>query len=183
LSQPWQILARRTIYDSEWIRLHHLDIKLADGQVAHNWHLLDYPRQAAGIVPVGADGRILMIDQHRFTTGLRSWETPGGRIDEGETAVVAAHRELREETGHAAASMEFLGAYYPSSGSSNQVFNIFLAEGITRVGEISDTYEVIGLRWFTPAEVGEMIRKAEILDGMTLTGILWAFFRLGRGLP
>jgi hypothetical protein len=79
--------------------------------------------------------------------------------------------------------MEFLGAYYPSSGSSNQVFNIFLAQGITRVGEISDTNEVIGLRWFTPAEVGEMIRKAEILDGMTLTGILWAFFRLGRGLP
>jgi ADP-ribose pyrophosphatase len=178
----WKIVSRRTVYDSDWVRLHHVDVKLPDGRVARDWHLIDYPCQAAGIVPIGDDGRILMIDQHRFTTGRRTWETPGGRIEASETGEQAARRELREETGHAAKSMEFLGSYFPSCGSSNQVFNIFVARGVTKVSELSDTNEVIGTRWFTPGEVREMIQRNEIVEGMTLTALLWVFLRgVGSG--
>lgn len=172
----WNELGRRLIYDSDWVRIHHLDFKLPDGQTVRNWHLIDYPRQAAGIVPVGPDGRILMVEQYRFTMGHTTWETPGGRIDEGETAQAAAERELREETGHAAQRMEFLGAYYPSGGSSNQVFNIFLALDVRKVTELSDTNEVMSLDWFTPAQVRQKIEKNEIVEGMSLTALLWAAF-------
>jgi len=173
-----EIIAKRTIYGSNWVSLHHIDVRLRDGQVMRDWHLIDFPQQAAGIVPLGDDGRILMIDQFRFTTGRRTWETPGGRLDANENPLEAARRELREETGHAAETMEFLGPYYPSSGSSNQVFNIFLARGVKKVGEITDTNEVLGARWFTPDDVRKMINNHEIIDGMTLTGLLWVFDRL-----
>jgi ADP-ribose pyrophosphatase len=127
---PGKSYARRTVYDSDWVRIHHLDIALPDGERgAVGWHLIDYPRQAAGIVPIGDDGRILMIRQYRFTTGRESWETPGGRIEAGETGRQAAHRELREETGHSAARWSRWGDYFPSCGSSNQVFNVFVARG------------------------------------------------------
>jgi ADP-ribose pyrophosphatase len=164
------------VYDSDWVRLHHLDIQLPDGKVARNWHLIDYPRQAAGIVPIGDDGRILMIEQYRFTTERRSWETPGGRIEADETPVAAAHRELREETGYTAQTMVFVGAYFPSCGSSNQIFNIFQARGIKKAGEFTDTNEVIGVKWFTIDEIREMIRRNEIKEGMTLTALLWTLF-------
>jgi ADP-ribose pyrophosphatase len=175
----WTELARRLIYDSDWVRIHHLDFKLPDGKTVRNWHLIDYPCQAAGIVPIGDDGRILMVEQYRFTMNRTCWETPGGRIDPGESAAAAAGRELREESGHTAEKFEFLGAYYPSGGSSNQVFNIFLASGVKKVGELTDTNEVISLRWFTPIQVRDMIRQGEIVEGMTLTGLLWASARLG----
>src|SRR5580658_7978884 len=169
----WNELSRRLIYDSDWVRIHHLDFKLPDGKVVHNWHLIDYPRQAAGIVPVGSDGRILLIEQYRFTMDRTTWETPGGRIDEGETAPVAAARELREETGHVAESLESLGSFYPSGGSSNQVFNVFAAHNVRKIEELPDTNEVISLRWFTPSEVRGMIKRNEIVEGLSLTGLPW----------
>jgi ADP-ribose pyrophosphatase len=174
---PWQILSRRIVYDSDWIRIHHLDIALPDGSVARSWHLIDYPRQAAGIVPIGDDGRILMIRQYRFTTGRESWETPGGRIEAGESGEEAARRELREETGHSAGKMEFVGRYFPSCGSSNQVFNVFVARGLEKVSQATDANEVIEVRWFTREEVRGMIRSNEIVEGMTLTALLWVIFR------
>ncbi|MGA2229965.1 MAG: NUDIX hydrolase [Tepidisphaeraceae bacterium] len=174
-----EITSRRTIYDSDWLRLHHVDVRLPDGTVARDWHLIDFPRQAAGIIPIGDDGRILMIDQRRFTTGRRSWETPGGRIEPGETPVQAARRELFEETGHTAESIEPIGSYFPSAGSSNQVFNLFLARGLRRAGHWTDTNEVTGIRWFSRDEIREMILKNEMQEGMTLTGLLWVMFREG----
>ena len=174
---PWTVHGKRTVYDSDWIRIHLLDLSLPDGQIARGWHQIDYPRQAAGIIPVGDDGRILLIDHYRFATQTRGWETPGGAIDPGEDHVAAAARELMEETGHAARNIELLGSYYPSQGSSNQVFNVFLATGVHRVGELSDVNEVLGLRWFTVDELQLMIQRNELREGMTLTGLLWLFNR------
>jgi 8-oxo-dGTP pyrophosphatase MutT (NUDIX family) len=177
LDKPWQVLARRKVYESGWIDIQHLDIRLPDGQVMRDIHMVDYRFAAASVIPLGDDGRILLIDHYRAFTDTRGWETPAGKIDSGETPEQAAARELMEETGHRAASFQNLGRYHPSNGSSNQVFHVFVARGITRVDEIQDTNEVIGLRWFTPPEVREMIARNEILDGLSLTGLCWAFAR------
>jgi ADP-ribose pyrophosphatase len=177
MDEPWKILARRTVYDSDWLRIHLLDMALPSGGIAREWHLIDYPREASGIVPVGDDGRILLIDHHRFATQTRAWETPGGAIDAGETALEAAHRELREETGHAARQIQPALRYFPSQGSSNQTFNVFIATGVYRISAITDVDEVYGVRWFSPAEIVAMIEKREIVEGMSLTGLLWYFLR------
>jgi 8-oxo-dGTP pyrophosphatase MutT (NUDIX family) len=79
-----------------------------------------------------------------------------------------------EETGHRAASFQCLGSYHPSNGSSNQVFHVFIARGVTRVGEIQDTNEVSGVRWFTLSEVRALIARNEIRDGLSLTSLCWA---------
>jgi ADP-ribose pyrophosphatase len=181
--KPWDVLSRRTVYDSPWVRVHQLDLALPDGKVGRSWHLIDYPMQAAGIVPIGDDGRILMIRQYRFTTQQESWETPGGRFEPGETGLQAAHRELREETGYEAGEIEFVGRYFPSCGSSNQVFNVFVARGLKHITHATDANETIELRWFTPEEVRGMIGRNEIVEGMTLTALLWVTALPGRISP
>ncbi|MBI3914414.1 MAG: NUDIX hydrolase [Chloroflexi bacterium] len=173
-SKPWTVLARRILYASDWLDLQHVDIRMPDGSTLRDIHFIDHKKPAAGVVPIGVDGRVLLIDHYRFQTDTRGWEIPAGKLDAGETPAQAVARELREETGHRAASFQELGKYFPSNGSSNQAFHVFVARGVTRAGEIEDTNEVIGLQWFTPSALRELIARNEILDGLSLTGLLWA---------
>jgi 8-oxo-dGTP pyrophosphatase MutT (NUDIX family) len=172
--RPWRVLARRTIYDSDWIGLQQVDIRLPDDSIIRDIHLVDYKHPAAAVVPIAHDERILLIDHYRFQTDTRGWEIPAGKIDAGETPEQAIARELREETGHRAESFKRIGKYHPSNGSSNQTFHVFVARGVTRTGAIEDTNEVMGLRWFTRDEVRALIARNEILDGLSLTGLCWA---------
>ncbi len=174
---PWQVIAQRTAYDSDWIGVQLVDIRMPDGTVLRDIHMVDYKHAAAAVVPIGPDGRILLIDHYRFQTDTRGWEVPAGKIDEGETPEQAVTRELQEETGHRAASFKHLGHYHPSNGSSNQVFHVYVARGVKRTGEIEDTNEVMGLRWFAPSEVRAQVERNEILDGLSLTALCWAIAR------
>ena len=174
-SEPWQVIAKRRLYASPWVNLDHWTVRLPDGRIIPDHHVLDYPRAAVAIIPVGGDGRVLMIDHYRFITGTRGWEVPSGGAEADESVTEAAIRELREETGHSAAAWQALGRYHPSNGSSNQVFHVTVARGLVRESEPLDQNETLGLRWTAPAEIRDLIHRNEIRDGLSLTALCWGF--------
>ena len=175
--RPWQVLKRTTIYDSPWVRLHRDDVRLPDGSVIDGHHVVDFPRPAVCVLPIGDDGRILMIEHYRFITDTTGWEVPAGRIDEGEQLEEAAARELREETGYAAEQLEYLGAYNPCNGSTNLTFHVYFGYGLRKVGELIDTNEIMRVAWFSSDDLWAMIAANEARDGLTLTALLWYFAR------
>lgn len=170
-------MGRKVVYTSQWINLYQDTVRLPDGTTIDDYHVLDFPSHAAGIVPVGADGRILLIDHYRFVSDVRGWEIPAGRIDEGESPEQAAMRELREEAAHSSESVVKLGHYCAAIGSSNLVFHLFMGRGASPTGGEIDRNEAMAVRWFTPADVRRMIERNEILDGLSLTALLWAMMR------
>src|SRR5215216_3355978 len=178
--RPWQVLRRETIYDSPWVRLHRDDVRLPDGSMIAGHHVVDFPRPAVCVVPIGDDGRILLIEHYRFITDTTGWEVPAGRLDEGEQLEEAAARELREETGYTAEQLEYLGFYHPSNGSTNLTFHVYFGYGLQQIGELTDTNEIMRLAWFSSDEVWAMIAANEVRDGMTLTALLWYFARSRR---
>lgn len=173
----WKVLKRETIYDSPWVRLRRDDVQLPDGSVIEGHHVVEVPRPAVGVVPVGSDGRLLLIEHYRFITDTTGWECPAGAIDAGEDLLAAAARELREESGHAAERLEYLGHYFPSNGVSSQTFHVCIGHGVHRVGDVLDTNEVIRVQWFQPGEVWQMLERNEIRDGLSLTALLWHIAR------
>jgi len=178
--RPWQVLRRETIYDSPWVRLHRDDVRLPDGSVIAGHHVIDYPLPAVCVVPIGDDGRILLIEHYRFVTDTTGWEVPAGRVDEHEGLEHAAARELREETGYTVQRLAYLGGYHPINGSANLTFHVYLGHGLRRAGEPTDTNEVMRVAWFKPDEIWTMIDANEIRDGLSLTALLWYLARSGR---
>lgn len=181
--RPWQVLRRETIYDSPWVRLHRDDVRLPDGSVIDGHHVVDFPRPAVCLVPIGADGRILMVEHYRFITDSNGWELPAGRIDEGEEHAGAAVRELREEAGAVCERLEYLGVYHPCHGSTNLTFHVYFGYGARQVGALTDTNEIQQAAWFTPAQVWQLIETNQLRDGLSLTALLWYFARANGAGP
>ena len=120
-----------------------------------------------------AEPRILLERQYRHAAQSMMWELPAGRIDDGETALTAAKRELLEETGYTARQWKRILHFYVSPGFLDETMTVYLARGL-RAGEAQpEADERIATRFFTLAEAKRMALHGRIRDAKTISGILW----------
>ena len=87
------------------------------------------------IVPITADGHVVMLRQYRYLIDRWCWEVPAGGVHPGESAEQAAIRELAEEAGYVVGAVAALGGYAPSKSVSNERLDLFLATGCTPAPE------------------------------------------------
>ena len=127
---------------------------------------------SAVVMPVDEKGRILLVRQFRLPANGYLWEIPAGKIDEGESVLDAAKRELEEETGLRAESWKELVTFYPSPGYVEEKMTIFVASGLTQGDPHNMEDEKIECRWFAPGEISDGIAKGEIQDGKTIVAFL-----------
>ena len=113
----------------------------------------------------------MLIRQYRYAAQKKLWEIVAGRIDPGETPLQAARRELAEEGSLAAKKWEKLGVFYPSPGFMDEKMWIYLAQGLTPSSAVCDPDERIECKWFTRAEVHQMIAKNQIVDAKTVLAV------------
>jgi ADP-ribose pyrophosphatase len=95
--------------------------------------------RAAVILAIDEHDHVLLVEQFRVPLGKPCLELPAGLIgdDDGgadEDAATAAARELEEETGYLAASMEVIGEFYSSPGMVSESFTLLRAHGLKRTG-------------------------------------------------
>ncbi|MCD4826001.1 MAG: NUDIX hydrolase [Phycisphaerae bacterium] len=90
------------------------------------------------IVPVTDDGKLVIIEQYRVPVAAQTFEIPAGLVGDdddkqGESVYAAAHRELLEETGYQADSMEVILEGAPSAGSNSLILTFLMATGLKKV--------------------------------------------------
>jgi ADP-ribose pyrophosphatase len=125
---------------------------------------------SAVMMPVDEKGRILLVRQYRLPARQYLWELPAGRVDEGESVLQAAKRELLEETGYRAKKWKKIAEFFASPGFLAEKMTIYLATELT-AGEAKPMEdERIETRWFTRRELQEMIRGGKIKDAKTMIG-------------
>jgi ADP-ribose pyrophosphatase len=130
---------------------------------------------SAVMMPVDAKNRVMLVRQYRLPADKYLWELPAGKIDEGETALQAAKRELVEETGLRAKKWKKLALFYPSPGYVGETMTIYLATELTAGTAQPMEDERIETRWFSKKEIQELLRTNAITDAKTMIGFLyWA---------
>lgn len=125
------------------------------------------------VLPVLPDGRILMIQQYRHAARQYLWELVAGRIDEGETPVQAAERELIEETGYRATKFRIFLDIFPTPGFLEERMFLLLAEGLRPGKAAPEDDEKIISRAYNHKQLEEMIRTGKLRDAKSIAGILY----------
>lgn len=129
------------------------------------------------ILPIGDDGRVHLVQQHRYPVDARYWELPQGSWEGAPDADPSevARGELCEETGLIAAKLELIGRVYVAYGYSSQAFRLFVATGLTEGPPAREATESDMIsRAFDLDDIKRMTASGDIVDACTIA----AFGRL-----
>ena len=179
----WQTLRSRTAYENPWIRVREDAVLRPDGTPGI-YGVVEVRSPAVFVVPVTDDDEVVLIDVERYTVG-RSLEVPAGATD-GEDLLVAAARELREETGLAADALVDLGPVFSLNGVSDAPGQVVLATGLHPVeGDPVAVAEqavegITAVRAVPLVELPSLLAGGGITDNESLAALLLALVRLGR---
>ena len=140
--------------------------KFPDGKT----HKVEIVRHAPSVVlmPIEADGRVVIIKQFRAPLDRTTWEFPAGRVDPGESPEDAARRECEEEIGRVPHALERIRALYPAPGFCDEQLIFFRARDLRAPAADSphrpDEDEDIEARRVTFTEARAMLERGEIVD-------------------
>jgi ADP-ribose pyrophosphatase len=133
---------------------------------------------AAAVVAMDEQGNVTLIRQYRHAVGGYLWEIPAGKLEPDETPLTCATRELAEEVGLQAATLEPIGSIVTCPGFCDEVIHLFLATSLSRVPMQRGVDEVIESVSAVPlASALAMIRTGAIRDSKTIAGLVQTSLR------
>jgi len=166
-----EVLSSKSIYKGRIVQLRVDRVREPGGVVAAR-EIVDHPGSVV-VLPVLANGRVLLVRQYRHAVRESLWELVAGGVKEGETPRRAAARELQEETGYQGRKLKRLLDFYPSPGFLSERMFLVEARGLRRAKSTPEPDEFIEVGAFSRKELQAMLRQGRIKDGKTLVGLLW----------
>ena len=172
-------IGQKELYKDKWLALYQDQIQFPDGSTGtYAWV---NRKNGVVIAVVTTDNRILLNKEYRYVIEKYNWELPGGGIDEGETPERAAKRELYEETGIHADTLEEVGGFYPLHSFNTEHITVFYTkiEPTSLSTAQTESGEYVGEQRYVPfSEALGMIDSGEIIDAFTANVIQIVIRRL-----
>ncbi len=147
------------------------DTVIANGHEAH-WDFIHHDG-AAAVVPVTAEGKILMVRQYRNALDRYTLEIPAGKLDApDEPKIDCAYRELEEETGYRCEKLEYLLSINTTIAFCDEYIDIFLARDLIPSKQNLDEDEKIDIEEWELKDLQELIYSGKMTDGKTVAAIM-----------
>jgi 8-oxo-dGTP pyrophosphatase MutT (NUDIX family) len=178
--KPWETLDQKHLLQDRWISLRADKCRMTDGTIVEPYYVLEYPNWA-NVVAVTDDKEIVMVRQYRHALGKITLELPGGAVDAGEDPIIAAEREMLEETGYSVAHIEPLCQLSPNPANHNNYSISFLATGVKPARDQQlDATEEIEVVKIPLEEVKQMLARHEFIQAMHVAAFFYALPKIDR---
>jgi ADP-ribose pyrophosphatase len=162
--------ASEIAFDGRLVRVRVDQVELPSGRESVR-EVVEHPG-AVGILPVTAEGNVILVRQFRYAIGRELLEIPAGTREPDEPPEVCAARELREETGFVADVIEPLLRFFVSPGWCTEELIVYRATGLSQTGADPEDDEVIEPVEVRPGEIPGLMRDGSIADAKTVTALL-----------
>jgi len=169
-------LSTRRVYDGRLLRLRVDKVRLPSGRTTTR-EIVEH-RGAVVIVALDDQERVLLVRQYRKPVEKTLLELPAGTLEVSENPEDCAFRELQEETGYRAATLETLATFYAAPGYCDEHLYLYLATDLHRevIGAAED--ESIEVVLLPLDEALSRVRRGEICDAKSIAGLLLVADRL-----
>lgn len=165
-------ISSKQIFDGRVVKLFVDEIELPNKQKS----IREYVKHpgAVCVIPVTDNGEVIMVRQFRYALGEALLEVPAGKLEPGEEPLPAALRELEEESGCVAKSVEHIGELYTTVAITNERIHMYLATGLTFKESHPDEDEFLEVERVPLTTLVKMVMDGEIKDSKTQVCILKA---------
>ena len=165
-----EVLSRELIYRGSLFEVVLSQLRLAPDRVVER-AVVEHPG-AVAIAALDEQERWLMVEQYRHPARRRLLEVPAGTLEPGEDPDETAMRELREETGYRAATLERIGGSWMAPGFTSEYIHFYLATGLSHdplpQDEDEDLSEPIAM---SEEELGTAVDDGRIEDAKTVVAM------------
>jgi ADP-ribose pyrophosphatase len=175
----WKTLSSRQVYENAWMCLREDMAEMPDGRTTL-YGVVTFG-DCVGVVPFVDDDHVLLVRQYRYVQKENHrWEIPTGGVHGGETLEQAAQRELAEEAGHNAGRLIHVSSYYTSKCICDETAHLYVGENLIPAKAPPDETEFLERRVFPFDEALRMALEGEMMDSMSVLGLLLAARRRGE---
>ena len=157
------------IYRGKIVNLRCDDAVLPDGRPCKR-EVIEHSGGAAVLCVQG--GKVALVRQFRYAYGEAIYEIPAGKLNAGEDPMLAAKRELEEETGLQTERLVHLFTLYPTPGYTNEKIYIYEAEGVQAGAQRLDEGEFLNVEYMPVRDALSMVENGTIRDAKTIVALL-----------
>ena len=170
--KEWRTISSQLVFHRRRVRILEDIVELPNGEQTD--YLVLQGGEAVAVLPLTADGAVVLTRQYRYPVREFLLEMPGGGSMRGESLEESARRELREETGFLAGTMTYLGNFYPSPARSGIRVHVYVADDLQPGPSAHESHEFIEIEEIEWDRLVDMIVRNDIKD-LTLS---WAVLTL-----
>ena len=164
--KEWKVLESEYLVRRPWLTARRDRLELPDGRIIPEYYVLEYP-DWVNVIAITKDGQFVMERQYRHAARKISLELPCGVMEEGETPLEAAQRELLEETGFGGGQWKKLMELSPNPSAMSNTTHCFLAIGVEKIAEQHlDETEELSVLFMTKEEVKRMLNENHICQAL-----------------
>lgn len=177
-----KVIKNQKLYHGSILDLDLEDVLLPNGQTAKRE--IVHHHGAVGIIPIDAEGKLVLVKQWRAPMAKETLEIPAGKIDLGETKTdpkAVALRELNEETGLYAPDLEKIAQFYSTPGFADEFLHLYYTNDLQKVAHkrALDADEFLNVYHLSFEEAKQAQARDEICDGKTVIALYyWEILRL-----